>query len=71
MDSDSKAATVRSLDRNNLRLTGDTFVEIDAACAARPENVLRNTWIAKAVEDNLLRERAAPAAEDSERRAHG
>ena len=71
MDSDSRPATVRSLDRINLRLAGDTFAEIDAACAARPGNVSRNTWIAEAVEEKLARERVSPAAQSSERRAHG
>ena len=71
MDSDSKTAMVRSLDRINLRLAADTFAQIDAACAARPGAVSRNTWIAEAVEEKLARERAAPAAQGGERRAHG
>lgn len=71
MDSDSRPTTVRDMDRTNLRLAGDTFARIDAACAARPGNVSRNTWIAEAVEEKLARERAAPAAQVSEHRAHG
>ena len=71
MDSDSRLATVRSLDRINLRLAGDTFSAIDAACAARPGNVSRNTWIAEAVEEKLARERLTATANDGERRAHG
>lgn len=71
MDSDSRPATVRSLDRINLRLAGDTFAQIDAACAARPGNVSRNTWIAEAVEEKLARERLTVTANDGERRAHG
>jgi hypothetical protein len=71
MDSDSRPSTVHSLDRINLRLAGDTFVQIDAACAERPGNVSRNTWIAEAVQEKLARERGAPAAQGSERRAHG
>ena len=71
MDSDSKTATVRSLDRLNLRMAGDTFAQIDAACAARPGNVSRNTWIAEAVEEKLARERATSLTQGSERRAHG
>ena len=71
MDSDSKTATVRSLDRINLRLAGDTFAQIDQACAARPGNVSRNTWIAEAVEEKLARENAPAQAQASERRAHG
>lgn len=70
MDYDSKTATVRSLDRINLRLAAETFANIDAACAARPGNVSRNTWIAEAVQEKLAREPAA-AAQTSERRAHG
>lgn len=71
MNSDSKTTTVRSLDRINLRLGGDTFAAIDDACAARPGNVSRNTWIAEAVEEKLARERSTAAANDSERRARG
>jgi predicted HicB family RNase H-like nuclease len=71
MDSDSKTATVRSLDRINLRLATETFAEIDAACAARPGNVSRNTWIAEAVQEKLAREPMAAASQASERRAHG
>lgn len=59
------------LDRINLRLAADTFARIDAACAARPGNVSRNTWIAEAVEEKLARERTIPATQGSERRAHG
>ena len=70
MDFDSKTATVRSLDRINLRLAADTFAEIDAACAARPGNVSRNTWIAEAVQEKLAREPQA-TAQGPERRAHG
>ena len=71
MDSDSKPATIRSLDRINLRLAGETFASIDAACAARPGNVSRNTWIAEAVQEKLAREPMAAASQTSERRAHG
>ena len=71
MDSDSKIATVRSLDRINLRLAAETFADINAACAARPGNVSRNTWIAEAVQEKLAREPMAAASQTSERRAHG
>ena len=71
MDSDSKAATVRSLDRINLRLAAETFADIDAVCAGRPGNVSRNTWIAEAVEEKLARDRVLLPANASERRAHG
>jgi hypothetical protein len=71
MNSDSKTPTVRSLDRINLRLAGDIFSAIDEACAARPGNVSRNTWIAEAVAEKLMRERTATAATGGEHRAHG
>jgi hypothetical protein len=71
MSIDSKSATVRSLDRINLRLAGETFAAIDGACAVRPGNVSRNTWIAEAIEEKLARERTGTTANDVERRAHG
>ena len=71
MNSDSKTATVRGLDRINLRLAAETFADIDAVCAGRPGNVSRNTWIAEAVEEKLARERITATANDGERRAHG
>ena len=71
MDSDSKTAGVRSLDRINLRLAAETFAEIDAACVARPGNVSRNTWIAEAVQEKLAREPVGTALQTPERRAHG
>lgn len=71
MNTDSKSATVRSLDRINLRLAGETFAAIDTACATRPGNVSRNTWIAEAIEEKLGRERIAVDANEGERRAHG
>ena len=71
MNPDSKSTAVRSLDRINLRLAGYTFAAIDAACAERPGNVSRNTWIAEAIDEKLARERVASAANDGERRAHG
>ncbi|WP_421931089.1 hypothetical protein [Phenylobacterium sp.] len=54
---DSKSSTVRTLDRLNLRLPGETFEAIDAARQARPGNISRNTWITEAVEEKLARER--------------
>ena len=71
MNADLESPTVRSLDRINLRLAGATFTEIDAACAARPGNVSRNTWIAEAVVEKLARERTATVADDRERHAQG
>jgi hypothetical protein len=57
MISDSKSSIVRTLDRLNLRLSGNTFDAIDAARQARPGNISRNTWITEAVEEKLARER--------------
>ena len=54
---DSKSATVRTLDRINLRLPGEIFEAIDAARGSRPGNVSRNTWISEAIEEKLARER--------------
>ncbi len=53
---DSKSSTVRTLDRLNLRLPGETFEAIDGARQARPGNISRNTWITEAVEEKLARE---------------
>jgi hypothetical protein len=55
---DSKTATIRSLDRINLRLPADTFEAIDTVRAGRPGNISRNTWITEAVEEKLARDRA-------------
>ena len=54
---DSKTATIRSLDRINLRLPPETFEAIDATRAVRPGNISRNTWITEAVEEKLARDR--------------
>ena len=56
---DSKTATVRILDRINLRLSAETFEAIDAARGARPGIISRNTWITEAVEEKLARDLAA------------
>lgn len=58
-----KAANVHPLDRTNLRLPAGTFAAIDGACAARPGNVSRNTWIAEAIAEKLARE-ALPEESD-------
>ena len=52
-----KTATIRSLDRINLRLPAATFDAIDQSRTARPGNVSRNTWITEAVEEKLARDR--------------
>lgn len=58
MISDSKTASIRTLDRINLRLPGETFDAIDAARGERPGMVSRNTWITEAIEEKLARARA-------------
>jgi hypothetical protein len=68
---DSRPETVRCLDRINLRLAAETFAAIDDACALRPGNVSRNTWIAEAVQEKLAREPVAAASPASKRRARG
>jgi hypothetical protein len=59
MIADSKTATVRTLDRINLRLSAEAFEAIDALRSARPGNISRNTWITEAIEEKLARDRAA------------
>jgi hypothetical protein len=53
---DSKPATIRTLDRINVRLPAETFEAIDAA-RVRLGNISRNTWITEAVEEKLARDR--------------
>jgi predicted HicB family RNase H-like nuclease len=55
----------------NLRLAAETFAQIDAACAARPGAVSRNTWIAEAVQEKLARERRTSAQRAGGGRALG
>jgi len=56
---DSKPPTVRSLDRINLRLPGQTFEAIDASRSARAGTSSRNTWISEAIEEKLARDQGA------------
>lgn len=58
MLADSKTASVRTLDRINLRLAAETFDAIDASRQARPGNISRNTWISEAIEEKLASDRA-------------
>lgn len=53
--SDSPSPSV-TLDRLNLRLSGEVFAAIDAARLARPGHVSRNTWLTEAVQEKLARE---------------
>jgi hypothetical protein len=55
----SKSATVRDLDRINLRLSAETFAAIDAMRVDRPGNISRNTWITEAIAEKLSREISA------------
>jgi predicted HicB family RNase H-like nuclease len=71
MIADSKADTVRVLDRINLRLSPQTFAAIDASRATRLGTVSRNTWITEAVEEKLARDRTSAARPDQDQPAHG
>lgn len=66
MLADSKTTTVRSLDRINLRLSGETFDAIDASRNARPGNISRNTWITEAVEEKLARDQLKMARDEGD-----
>ena len=66
-----KPATVRDLDRINLRLLAETFAMIDAARADRPGNVSRNTWITEAIAEKLARETSANDRREEGRVANG
>lgn len=71
MKDDSKASTVRDLDRINLRLPGETFEAIDSCRAARPGTVSRNTWITEAIAEKLERDASAADSVVESRRRHG
>ncbi len=62
----SNAAPI-TLDRLNLRLSGEVFAAIDAARLARPGHVSRNTWITEAVQEKLAVE-GRTVSETGERR---
>ena len=67
----SKPTNVHPLDRTNLRLPAGTFAAIDDACAVRPGNVSRNTWIAEAIEEKLARNEYAGTPRTEGRAANG
>lgn len=71
MTTPSKPTTVRDLDRINLRLSAETFAQIDAARADRLGNVSRNTWITEAVAEKLARETSANDRREEGRVANG
>lgn len=62
---------MRSLDRINFRLTGDTFVAIQALFTARPGNVSRITWTTEAIEERSACEHNALTPRGGAHRAHG
>lgn len=66
-----KSATVRDLDRINLRLSADAFAAIDTARADRAGNVSRNTWITEAIAEKLAREASANDRREESRVANG
>jgi metal-responsive CopG/Arc/MetJ family transcriptional regulator len=45
--------------RINLRLSADMLATVDAIRIRRAGNVSRNTWIAEAIQEKILREEAA------------
>jgi len=69
MNNPIKPDAIRELDRINLRLSPETFEAIDASRNSRPGRLSRNTWIAEAIEEKLLRDAAAPKRNDRPRHA--
>lgn len=53
MNTESKSAEARVLERFNLRLLQETVEAIDSARARRIGNVSRNTWIMEAIAEKL------------------
>lgn len=66
--SQDRSHNVADLDRINLRLSGETFAQIDVLRADRPGRVSRNTWITEAVEEKIARD-ASVVAKPSDRKA--
>ncbi len=62
---------VRDLDRINLRLSAETFAQIDAARADRLGKVSRNSWITEAIAEKLEREVLANDRQDEGQVANG
>ncbi len=69
MNNSAKLKAIRELDRINLRLSLEIFEAIDTSRNARPGRLSRNTWIAEAIEEKLLRD-AAPGAQNGDRQRH-
>jgi predicted HicB family RNase H-like nuclease len=68
MNNSSKPNAIRELDRINLRLSAETFEAIDASRNARPGRLSRNTWVAEAIEEKLLRDAAHTSAQNDRQR---
>ncbi len=56
------AKRTKPVERLNLRLAPNVFALIDQACALRLGKVSRNTWIAEAIQEKLVREQENSAA---------
>lgn len=70
MNHPAKPNAIRELDRINLRLSPETFEAIDTSRNARPGRLSRNTWIAEAIEEKLLRDAAGSDAQNDNRQRH-
>ena len=63
----SEQTIVTTLDRINLRLSAEMLHMIDAARSKRAGKVSRNTWIAEAIEEKLVRDARQPELPSNER----
>lgn len=70
MNNPTSPNAIRELDRINLRLSPETFEAIDNSRNLRPGRLSRNTWIAEAIEEKLLRDSAATGAQNGDRQRH-
>lgn len=70
MNNPTSPSAIRELDRINLRLSPETFEAIDNSRNLRPGRLSRNTWIAEAIEEKLLRDSAATGAQNGDRQRH-
>lgn len=67
----STSQKLSSLGRQSLRLTNETWKEIDAAREKRAGCVSRNTWITEAVLEKLARERGTAENVSDRSAEHG
>jgi predicted HicB family RNase H-like nuclease len=65
-----KSSTIHDKGRLNLRLSAQVFEAIGEACASRPGSVSRNTWIAEAIKEKLVRDGFDPDEQAIERKRH-